>query len=102
MADLEGEGSQQLAASGSLTVRRASALVALAVCFVAGYLLAGWWSGTRNSGPLEQICARVDYVNSLQENLEGQQAASEEVQAEFKALVQQCRIALQRHTEATD
>jgi HAMP domain-containing protein len=80
-------------------VPRASALVALAVCFVAGYLLAGWWSGTRNSGPLEQICARVDYVNSLQENLEGQQAASEELRSEFKALVEQCRAALEDRTE---
>jgi hypothetical protein len=52
---------------------------------------AGWWSGTRNLSPLEQICARVDYVSSLQENLEGQQAASEEVRSEFKALVEQCR-----------
>jgi len=52
---------------------------------------AGWWSGTRNLGPMEQICAGVDYVNSLQENLEGQQAASEEVRSEFKALVEQCR-----------
>jgi hypothetical protein len=102
MADQEGEGSQQLAASGSLTVPRASALVALAVYFVAGYLLAGWWSEGRDKSPLEQICARVDYVNSLQENLEGQQAASEEVQAEFKALVEQCRTALPHRTEATD
>jgi hypothetical protein len=52
---------------------------------------AGWWSGTRNLGPLEQISTRVDYVNSLQENLEGQQAASEGVRSEFKALVEQCR-----------
>src|SRR6202048_5223404 len=101
MADLEGEGSQQVAAKAP-TVTRSTAIVALAVCFVAGYLLAGWWSEGRDKSPLEQICARIDYVNSLQENLEGQQAASEEVQAEFKALVQQCRIALQRHTEATD
>ena len=99
MADQEGEGSQQLAASGSLTVPRASALVALAACFVAGYFLAGWWSGTRNLGPLEQICARVDYVNSLQENLEGQQAASEEVRSEFKVLVEQYRAALEGRTK---
>ena len=99
MADQEGEASQQLAASGSLTVSRTSALVALAVCFVAGYLLAGWWSGTRNLSPLEQICARVDYVNSLQENLEGQQAASEEVRSEFKTLVEQCRAALEDRTK---
>jgi hypothetical protein len=33
-------------------------------------------------------------VNGLQENLKGQEAASEEVRAEFKALVEQCRTAL--------
>ena len=81
---------------------RASALVALAVCFVAGYLLAGWWSEGRDKSPLEQISGRIDYVNSLQENLEGQQAASEEVRSEFKALVEQCRIVLQSRTEETD
>jgi hypothetical protein len=43
---------------------------------------------------LAQICARVDYVNGLQENLKGQDAASEEVRAEFKALVEECRTAL--------
>jgi hypothetical protein len=98
MADHEGEASQQLAAK-TPTVSRSTAIVALAVCFVAGYLLAGWGSGTRNLGPLEQICARVDYVNSLQENLEGQQAASEEVRSEFKALVEQCRAALEQRTK---
>ena len=98
MADQEDEGSQQVAAKAP-TVTRSTAIVALAVCFVAGYLLAGWWSGTRNLVPLEQICARVDYVNSLQENLEGQQAASEEVRSEFKALVEQCRAALEDRTK---
>src|ERR1700736_3735948 len=53
MADQEGEGSEQVAAKAP-TVSRSTAIVALAVCFVAGYLLAGWWSGTRNLGPLEQ------------------------------------------------
>jgi hypothetical protein len=38
-------------------------------------------------------------VNSLQENLEGQQAASEEVRSEFKALVEQCRVALEDRTK---
>ena len=41
MADQEGEGSQQVAAKAP-TVSRSTAIVALAVCFVAGYLLAGW------------------------------------------------------------
>ena len=72
--------------------------MALAVCFVAGYLLAGWWSERRDKSPLEQICARIDYVNSLQENLEGQKSASEEVRSEFKALVEQCRAALEHRT----
>ena len=77
-----------------MTVPRLAALVALAFCFVAGYFLAGLWSSARNTSPLAQICARVDYVNGLQENLKGQEAASEEVRAEFKALVEQCRTAL--------
>ena len=34
-----------------------------------------------------RICSRVDSVNGLQEELEGQQAASEEVREQFKALV---------------
>ena len=61
--------------------------------------MASWLWGARDRArdttPLAQICARVDYVNSLQENLEGQAAASEEVRAEFKTLVEQCRAALE-------
>jgi hypothetical protein len=74
----------------------------LGLCFVAGYLLAGWWSGTRDTTPLAQICARVDYVDGLQQALEGQQAASEEVRDEFKALVEQCRAALRNRAEEND
>ena len=81
---------------------RLSAFLALAFCFVAGYLLAGWWSGARDTSPLAQICARVDYVNGLQENLKGQEAASEEVRAEFNALVEQCRTALRDRAEEND
>ena len=81
---------------------RLSAFLALAFCFVAGYLLAGWWSGARDTSPLAQICARVDYVNGLQENLTGQEAASEEVRAEFRALVEQCRTALRDRAEEND
>jgi hypothetical protein len=83
-------------------VSRLSAFLALAFCFVAGYLLAGWWSGARDTSPLAQICARVDYVNGLQENLKGQEAASEEVRAEFNALVEQCRTALRDRAEEND
>ena len=94
MADQEAERSQQIAGTAP-TISRANAIVALAVCFVAGYFLAEWGAPkTRDRSPIVQICARVDYVNSLQENLEGQDAASEEVRAEFKALVEQCHVAL--------
>ena len=79
------------------------AFVALALCFVAGYLLAGWWSRSRDTTPLAQICARVDYVNGLQENLKGgQDAASDEVGVELKALVEQCRTALRDRAEESD
>jgi hypothetical protein len=85
-----------------MTVSRLFALVALAFCFVAGYLLAGLWSSARDTSPLAQICARVDYVNGLQENLKGQEAASEGVQAEVKALVEQCRTALRDRADEND
>ena len=65
---------------------RLAALVALVFCFVAGYFLAGLWSSARDTNPLAQICARLDYLNGLQENLKGQDAASEEVRAKFRAL----------------
>jgi hypothetical protein len=97
MVDQEGKHSQ--VASTVSTVSRSTAIVALAVCFAAGYLFADWSSESRKQSPLEQICARVDYMNSLQENLEGQEAASEEVRDEFKALVEQCRAALEDRTK---
>ena len=81
---------------------RLGAFLALAFCFVAGYLLAGWWSSPRDTSPLAQICARVDYVNGLQENLKGEEAASEEVRAEFNALVEQCRTALRNRADEND
>jgi hypothetical protein len=78
------------------------AFVALAVCFAAGYLLAGLWSSARDTNSLAQICTRVDYVNSLQENLKGQDAASEDVRVELKRLVEQCRTALRDRAEEND
>ena len=55
----------------------------------------------RDTSPLAQICARVDYVNSLQENLHGQ-LAGDEVGAELKALVEQCRTALRNRADEND
>ena len=80
---------------------RLAALVALVFCFVAGYFVASLWSNARDTTPLAQICARVDYVNSLQENLHGQ-LAGDEVGVELRALVEQCRTALRDHAEEND
>jgi len=68
-------------------------------CFVAGYLVAGW-SGKRDMTPLVQICAQVDYVDTMQQGLKGQQAPSKQMRDEFKALVEQCRAALRRRGES--
>jgi hypothetical protein len=76
--------------------------VLLGACFIAGYLVAEWWWGTRDTTALAQICARIDYVNGLQEGLQGQMGASPEVRDEFKALVEQCRSALRSRSEEND
>jgi hypothetical protein len=56
--------------------------------------MAGCLPGIRDTTPLVQICAQVDYVDTLQGGLKGQQALSKQVHDEFKALVEQCRAAL--------
>jgi len=77
--------------------------VLLGACFVAGYLIAEWWSGTRDATTsLAKICARIDYVNGLQEELQGHPGATQEVHDEFKALVEQCRTALRSRAEEND
>jgi hypothetical protein len=78
---------------------RLVAFVALASCFVAGYFVADLWS-KRDTSPLAQICARVDYVNGLQENFKG--TASEEAQAELKALAEPCRTAMRNRADEND
>src|SRR6202022_4764967 len=83
----------------SLRVSRLTAGILLVLCFAAGHLFAGWLSGARDTTPLARICSRVDYVNGLQEQLEGRRAASEEVREQFKALVEECRAALSRRAE---
>jgi hypothetical protein len=91
--------------SGGVSSWRVSRLTAgllLVLSVAAGYLFAAWLSGLRDSTPLAQICARIDYVNGLQKQLEGQQAASEEVREQFKELVEQCRAALGGRAEEND
>jgi hypothetical protein len=48
-----------------LRVSRLVAGLLIALSVVAGYLLAGWWFGAQDNTPVRQICARVDYLNSL-------------------------------------
>jgi hypothetical protein len=74
----------------------------LGLFFVAGYLAAGWRSGTRDTTALAKICARVDYVNGLQQENDGQQASSEEARNELNAVVEQCRVALRNRAEEND
>ena len=83
----------------SLRVSHLVAGLACVICFVAGYLLAGSWSDANDTTPLEQICARVDHVNSLQEELPERQAASEEVRRQLEALENQCQSALSDRAE---
>jgi hypothetical protein len=46
-----------------------------------------WLADGRVHAPLARICARVDYLNGLQQELEGERATSQEVREEFAALV---------------
>jgi hypothetical protein len=60
------------------------------------------WPRARDTTPLAQICARGDYIASLQEQLPERQASSEAIREEFKALVEQCRTTLRDRAEETD
>ena len=62
----------------------------------AGYLLAGWWYGfgAQDVTPLEQICARVEHLGVLAEELHEQGAPTEEIRNEIAMLMEQCQEAL--------
>jgi hypothetical protein len=75
------------------------AILLILLSVAAGYLAARWCSGARDTTPLAQICARVDYMNELQQEIEGAQALSQEMRAEFSALVEQCREAMRNWAE---
>ena len=81
----------------SLRVSHLVAGLACVICFVAGYLLAGSWSDANHTTPLEQICARVDHVNSLEEDFPEQR--DEEVRHQLEALENQCQSALSDRAE---
>lgn len=79
-----------------LRVSRVFAGAFILLSLVAGYLLAGWWYGfgAQDVTHLEQICARVDRLDSLLDGLPDQHAPPEEIRSEFAMLVQQCDEAL--------
>ena len=79
-----------------LRVSRVLAGAFILLSLVAGYLLAGWWYGfgAQDVTHLEQICARVDRLDSLLDGLSEQRAPPEEIRNEFAMLVQQCDEAL--------
>jgi hypothetical protein len=59
-----------------------------------GYLLAEWWWAASDRAALAQICAQVDYINALQQELPEQRAPADEMRHEFATLVEQCRQAI--------
>ena len=76
-----------------ITLRWFASAVLLLVGSFATHLVATLVYGP---SPLAQIC---DRMNGLRENLKGQDASSEEVRAEFRALVEQCRALKDRIEE---
>jgi len=86
----------------SLRLSRLVGALLIVLSVVAGYLFAGWLWGERDTAPLARICARVDYVNSLQQQLP--ERLSGEMQNELALLVEHCRAALREiaSTGATD
>jgi hypothetical protein len=84
----------------ALRVLRYVAILLLVLCAGLGYLLASWWTGRRGVTQLAEICARVDYINGLQQEFGGE--ATEELREQFKALVEDCRTALRNRAEESD
>jgi hypothetical protein len=69
-----------------------AAVGALALCFILGFFVAGiLWTSTRDPAAMARLCARVEYVNGLQENLKEYEPANEHVRNEFRASVEECR-----------
>jgi hypothetical protein len=81
------------------TLSRPVALVVLVLCFLAGYGFAQWWWESRDPR-LATICARVDYIAGLQKEFGADIA--EEVQAQLKAVVEECRAALRDRVWESD
>jgi hypothetical protein len=89
---------------GRLRVSRLVAGMFILLSLIAGYLFAGWWYGfgAQDATTLRQICARVDYLEALQEALPEQRAPTEEIRNEFAMLVEQCREALGNQIEQNE
>ena len=84
----------------SFSISRLVAGVLLLLCVVAGYLLAEWWSGGRDTTRLAKICGRFDYISGFQQEFGGD--AAEEMREQLTALVEECRTALRNCAQETD
>ena len=84
----------------SFSIPRLMASVLLLLCFVAGYVMAEWWSGGRDTRRLARICDRIDYINGLQQEFGGD--VSEEMREQLKAAIEECRTALRNLAEESD
>ena len=79
-------------------VRWGVQVLLLGLFFAAGYFTAAWWALARDATPLERICARVDYLAGLQQEIDAE-ALRGESRDEIKLLVEECRNALAGRSE---
>jgi hypothetical protein len=86
-------GSRLRTFGSSRYVRWGLQVIVLGLFFAAGYLTAAWWALARDATPLERVCARVDYLAGLQQEIDTQ-ALNGESRDELKLLVEECRNAL--------
>jgi len=79
-------------------VRWSVQIIVLGLIFAAGYFTAAWWALARDATPLERICARVDYLAGLQQEIDTEVLRGES-RDELKLLVEECRTALAGRSE---
>jgi hypothetical protein len=91
-------GSRLRTIGSSRYIRWGVQVLLLGLFFAAGYFTAAWWALARDATPLERICARVDYLAGLQQEIDAQ-ALNGESRDELKLLVEECRTALAGRSE---
>lgn len=74
------------------------AVLLLVLSAVVGYALGIWGPLARRSSDVEQICSRVDYMDSLYRKIKASEGPFDQLRDEFTSLVAQCRNALSGRT----